>query len=239
MNDEIGVEYHLPSGEIVEPGREGEHKYIKAQYFSYTSDTRIPGGGLLAPYDMIFLRQRQNVVNWSVSDLENGFISRSICLVVSVSPYKFLSLNLSIDDLPAKLLIARSSGLSDVAPFVAQAESELGLRASSLMVPDKSVSRGGSADRLGHCILNFTGDAESYEFRDLASSSGSLFADATAEDENSLQLLTGQEETFRSSSVSPFETERNWQNLGDEPISLKYPSFVRAGNFKIMVSKTT
>lgn len=230
---QLQVEYFTPDGTLIPPDEESNFANLRVEYFVPEAQEQVQGHGLLKERGGYFAPSLQRRIKWRIQFLEGAGFDGHISFAFETNDHLFLTLQVPIDELPVKLLIARNPGSLDKHPPTKVLDEILGLRYGVLYLNNRTLSRPDTGTKVGHALIEVGREGDSVRITDLGSKSGTYWAPSSKGFLEELKSHSTQDATLNPGS-SLSSQNIAWIKL--QP-GEKYPLpvFVRLGGFPLIV----
>lgn len=244
----IEKRYFTPDGEEILPEKESEYKNTRVQYRLLGKNSEVCGENNLRDFGGYIISPSKNFLEWKIQDLSSNYEKKHLSFSMRLNKGGYLSLSIKKNDLPLKLIIGRKNGSK--VPVIQDIQASFGKRTSLLLLDEAGIERVFENTKFGHCVIEFGENAEKVKIRDLDSELGtyvSHFRRTTAyqknfEPTNDLELNNILYQASREISevkvpqIEPFSLNRKWKKVGDTPVNLETPCYIRVGKFSFYIS---
>lgn len=223
------VKAFTPDGEELSPEKWDETKHFRLEYSLVASDSeQIPGWKILDESGMQLITANKSM-GWKAKLGAQTEVAGHFSLFIQGKASRWVALQLPIDQLPAKIIFARSGDqLANPRVLKEQTGEVFGLRAALLLTSEPTMSRNEPGRKPGHAVLTLTSNGE-IKLKDFGSSNGTFTA---ATSERTIDDLVGNDSTRTQQIDSPL-TKVSWAPLSTGEQTLSNPAFVRLGSFTI------
>ncbi|MCB0367261.1 MAG: hypothetical protein H6624_01495 [Bdellovibrionaceae bacterium] len=229
----LGVEYFTPDGAPIPPDEESSYANVRVEYFIQEAQESVPGHGILEERGGCFVPSGQRKIKWKIQLFDQAELEGQVNFVFEARDHLFLTLQVPVDELPVKILVARDPGSENKRPPQEVLNETLGLRYGVLYLNHRTLSRPEGTAKVGHALIEITKTGNSARITDLGSKSGTYWAPSTAEFLHELKGHGAQDATLNPNS-SLMGQNIAWIKLkAGETQSL--PVFILMGGFPMLV----
>ncbi|MCB0383863.1 MAG: hypothetical protein KDD43_00615 [Bdellovibrionales bacterium] len=230
---QLGVEYFTPDGAPISPDEEASFANVRVEYFIQEAQESVTGHGLLEERGGSFIPSGQRKIKWRIQLFEQSSLDGHISFIFEGRDHLFLTLQVPIDELPIKILVARDPGAEDKRPPREVLDEILGLRYGVLYLNNRTLSRPEGTGKVGHALIEVTKTGKTVRITDLGSKSGTHWAPSTTEFIEELKNHGAQDATLNPNS-SLMGQNIAWIKLkAGETQDL--PVFILMGGFPMVV----
>ncbi len=220
----LSIEYYTPSGDLIPPDEEENHKNTRAKYV-VPGINQIPlkGQPVLDKNGMAVICPDSVHEPLNFTDKFNQVPAGQVCISMETGNGTYTHLYLSPEELPLKIYFSRGFEYARDYNLRNKILDQLSRRSILILCSNKSVSRFRAVDFQSHLVLNLPGGKNQIEVSKLISEAQILYAKKW-ELEKSLGLLNQGDETHEFPLLD-FE----WNAVSD-PVTLDLPSLIKVGS---------
>lgn len=228
--------YSTPDGVPISLDEEESFKNVRVEYSVRGGEGSIIGGGLITGLGAVFYPPPGDLVQWNALELTSGLPRGYLVLVMLAPNHKYVALSAPLADRPFGLVMARKPDKETLhKENMSSLQNQFGRRTALLYLSEKSISRGFTNERLGHCLVELTADACC--IRDFNTTGGTQWATIESSTLAYLLGVARANETI-SHQLSPFSTNSEWHAVSAEPVSVSLPCLIRLGQYTSLLCQT-